>query len=49
LALSPVIEDFGLRFGAASLSEEDPLAAVVIGCWPGGTQIIELWRPPVRL
>lgn len=49
VTLSPVIEDFSLRFGAAPLPEEDPLLAVEIGCWPGGTQIIELWRPPVRL
>lgn len=49
VTLSPVIEDFSLRFGAVPLPEEDPLMAVEIGCWPGGTRIIELWRPPVRL
>jgi hypothetical protein len=49
VVLSSVIEDFGLRFGVVSLPEEDPLAALEIGCWPGGIQIIELWRPPVRL
>jgi hypothetical protein len=49
VTLSPVIEDFSLRFGAAPLPGEDPLMAVEIGCWPGGTRIIELWRPPERL
>jgi hypothetical protein len=49
LAPSPVIVDFGLCFGAASLPVEDPLAAVEIGDWLGGTQIIEPWRLPGRL
>lgn len=48
VTLSPVIEDFSLRFGAAPLPREDPLVAVEIGCWPGGTQTIEMWRPPAR-
>jgi len=48
VTLSPVIEDFSLRFGAAPLPGEVPLAAVEIARWPGGTQIIEIWRPPAR-
>jgi hypothetical protein len=50
VALSPVIEDLGLRFGAAPLPEEDPLASMEIGNrLRRGTQIIDLWRPPTRL
>jgi hypothetical protein len=48
VALSPVIEDFGLRFGAAPLPEADPLASIEIGRWLRGTQIVNLWRPPRR-
>jgi hypothetical protein len=48
VALSPVIEDFRLRFGAAPLPDEDPLASIEIGRWLRGTQIVHLWRPPGR-
>jgi hypothetical protein len=49
VALSPVIEDLGLRFGAAPLPEEDLLASMEIGNrLRRGTQIIDLWRPPSR-
>lgn len=48
VALSPVIEDFGLRFGAVPLPDEDPLASIEIGRWLRGTQIVNLWRPPRR-
>ena len=48
VALSPVIEDFGLRFGAVPLPEADPLASIEIGRWLRGTQIVNLWRPPRR-
>ena len=47
LALSPVIEDLRLRFGATPLPEEDPLAAVEATSQASGTRIIEVWRPPV--
>ena len=48
VTLSPVIEAFGLRFGAAPLSDEDSLTAMEAGSPLGGTQLIELWRPPRR-
>ena len=48
VALSPVIEAYGLRFGAAPLPDEDSLAAMEAGSPLGGTQLIELWRPPRR-
>jgi hypothetical protein len=46
VALSPVIEDFGLRFGAAPLPDEDPLVGIEAGRPLRATQVIELWRPP---
>ena len=46
--LSPVIEDFWLRFGAVSLPAEDPLAGVEIRSRLRGVRLIELWRPPRR-
>jgi hypothetical protein len=49
VALSPVIEDFGLRFGAAPLPAEHSPARIEIRSWQHGTQVIELWRPPSRL
>ena len=48
VALSSVIEDFGLRFGGAPLPAEDPLAGIEVGSPLRGTQRIELWRPPRR-
>jgi hypothetical protein len=49
VALSPVIEDFRLRFGAAPLPAEHSPARIEIRSWQHGTQVIELWRPPSRL
>jgi hypothetical protein len=49
VALSPVVEDFRLRFGGVPLPEDDPLASVELSGPPGGTQLIELWRPPRRV
>jgi hypothetical protein len=49
VALSPVVEDFRLRFGGVPLPEDDPLANVELSGPPGGTQVIELWRPPRRV
>ena len=46
--LSPVIEDFWLRFGAVSLPAEDPLAGVEVRGRLRGVRLIELWRPPGR-
>ena len=46
VALSPVIEDFRLRFGGAPLREDDPLVSVELTGPEGVTQVIELWRPP---
>lgn len=46
VALSPVIEDFRLRFGGVPLREDDPLASVELTGPDGGRQIVELWRPP---
>jgi hypothetical protein len=46
VALSPVIEDFRLRFGGVPLREDDPLASVELAGPDGGPQVIELWRPP---
>jgi hypothetical protein len=46
LALSPVIEDLRLRFAAAPLPEEDPLAAVEAASRISGPRTIEMWRPP---
>jgi hypothetical protein len=48
LALSPVIDDLRLRFAAALLPEEDPLAAVEAASGTGGTRTIEMWRPPIH-
>jgi hypothetical protein len=49
MALSPVIKDLGFRLGASPLPEEDQLASVEIGSRHQGRQVIDLWRPPVRL
>ena len=46
--LSPVTEDFWLRFGAVSLPAEDPLAGVEVRGRLRGVRLIELWRPPNR-
>jgi hypothetical protein len=46
--LSPVIEDFGVRFGAVPLPGEDPLTGVEIHSRLRGVRLIELWRPPGR-
>lgn len=46
IAMSQVVEDFRLRFGGVPLPEDDPLASVELSGPPGGTQVIELWRPP---
>jgi hypothetical protein len=46
--LSPVIEDFRIRFGAVPLPNEDPLAGVEIRSGLQGVRLIELWRPPGR-
>ena len=46
--LSPAIEDFGLRFGAAPLPAEDPLTGVEIHSRLRGVRLIEMWRPPAR-
>ena len=49
VALSPVIEDFRLRFGAAPLPAEHSPARIEIRSRQHGTRVIELWRPPGRL
>ena len=46
--LSSVVEDFGLRFGAVPLPDEDPLTGVEIHSRLRGVRLIELWRPPGR-
>ena len=46
--LSPVIEEFRIRFGAVPLPDEDPLAGVEIRSGLQGVRLIELWRPPGR-
>ena len=46
--LSPVIEEFRIRFGAVPLPNEDPLASVEIRSGLQGVRLIELWRPPGR-
>jgi hypothetical protein len=46
--LSPVTEDFWLRFGAVSLPAEDPLAGVEVRGRLRGVRLIELWHPPNR-
>ena len=46
--LSPVIEEFRIRFGAVPLPNEDPLAGVEIRSGLQGVRLIELWRPPGR-
>jgi hypothetical protein len=46
VAMSRVVEDFRLRFGGVPLPEDDPLASVELSGPPGGTQVVELWRPP---
>ena len=44
--LSPVIEDFRLRFGGVPLRENDPLVSVELAGPEDVPQIVELWRPP---
>jgi hypothetical protein len=46
--LSPVAEDFWLRFGAVPLPAEDPLAGVELRSRLRAMRLIELWRPPGR-
>jgi len=46
VALSPVAEDFRLRFGGAPLAEADPLMSVELSGPPGGPHVVSLWRPP---
>ena len=46
VVLSPVIEDFRLRFGGLPLREDDPLASVELTGPEDGPQAVELWRPP---
>ncbi len=48
ISMSGVIGDIRLRFGGAPLPADDPLASVEISGPPGGTHVIELWRPPRR-
>ena len=47
LALSSVIDKFGLRFGATPLTEEDPPERIEVS-QPGGEQQSQAlrWRPP---
>jgi hypothetical protein len=46
VTLSPVIEDFRLRFGGVPLREDDPLVSVELVGPEDVPQIVELWRPP---
>jgi hypothetical protein len=46
VTMSRVVDDFRLRFGGVPLPEDDALASVELSGPPGGTQVIELWRPP---
>lgn len=46
VTLSPVIEDFRLRFGGVPLREDDPLVSVELAGPEDVAQIVELWRPP---
>ena len=46
--LSPVIEEFRIRFGTVPLPDEDPLTGVEIHSRLRGVRLIELWRPPRR-
>jgi len=46
VTLSPVIEDFRLRFGGVPLREDDPLVSVELTGPEDVPQIVELWRPP---
>jgi hypothetical protein len=46
VSLSPVVEDFRLRFGGVPLAEDDPLVSVELAGPPGGVQVVDLWRPP---
>ena len=48
LALSPLFGDLRLRFGAAPLPGEDPLAAVEAVSPVRGTLVTRMWHPPVR-
>jgi hypothetical protein len=49
VAMSRVVEDFRLRFGGVTLPQDDPLASMELSGPPGGPQVIELWRPPLRV
>jgi hypothetical protein len=46
LALSPVMEEFGLRFGAAPLAEDDPAERAEVSPPGGGPQSQALRWPP---
>ena len=48
LALSPVIEDFGLRFAAGPLPDDDPPVRMEIAIEGGETQVGPLRWPPHR-
>ena len=46
VALSPVVENFRLRFGGMPLREVDPLVSVELAGPEGLSHAVELWRPP---
>ena len=48
LSMSPVIEDFGLRFTAGRLPDDDLPVSVEVAVDGGGTQVHDLRWPPRR-
>ena len=48
LALSPVIDEFGLRFGAVPLPEDDPAERLEVSTSDGSSQSEELRWPRLR-
>lgn len=48
IMLSPVIEDFGLRFGAAPMPDNDPPACIEVDAYGRDPEIFALRWPPPR-
>jgi len=48
LSMSPVIEDFGLRFAAGRLVDDDPPVSLEVAVEGGETQVHALRWPPPR-
>jgi hypothetical protein len=48
LSMSPVVEDFGLRFAAGRLADDDPPVSLEVAVEGGESQVHDLRWPPSR-